>query len=64
MGRFVVEELWRGWERGAEEFADARLLPVLMRLKELADSNDTRLDDAIRRCSSGVPDTDGGLHYD
>ena len=48
----------------AEEFADARLLPVLMRLKELADSNDTRLDDAIRRCSSGVPDTDGGLHYD
>lgn len=35
----------------AEEFADARLLPVLLRLKKSADSDDTRLDEAIRRCS-------------
>jgi HEAT repeat protein len=35
----------------AEEIADPRLLPVLTRLKQLADADDTRLDDAIRRCS-------------
>lgn len=50
----------------AEEFADARLLPVLTRLKESADDhNSMRFDEAIWLCSSvGVPDTDGGLHHD
>lgn len=47
----------------AEEFADARLLRVLTRLKEsAADHNSTRFDEAIRRCSAvGVPDADKGL---
>jgi hypothetical protein len=47
----------------AEEFADARLLPALMRLKESAAyRNDTRFDKAIRRCSpTDLADTDGVL---
>jgi HEAT repeat protein len=44
----------------AEEIADARLLPILMRLKQSADADDTRFDEAIRRSSPvGVADTDG-----
>jgi HEAT repeat protein len=35
----------------AEVIADARLLPVLMRLKGSADPNDTSFAEAIRRCS-------------
>jgi HEAT repeat protein len=35
----------------AEQLADARLLPVLTRLKEAADSGNRKFDDAIRRCS-------------
>ncbi len=37
----------------AEEIADARLLPVLKRLKQSAEADDTTLDEAIRRCSGG-----------
>jgi HEAT repeat protein len=55
----LVKELERYYEaehvdysiEAAEEFAHPRLLPVLKALKELADADDTRLDEAIRRCS-------------
>jgi HEAT repeat protein len=44
----------------AEEIADARLLPILTGLKQSADTDDTRLDEVIRRCSQvGIADTDG-----
>jgi HEAT repeat protein len=42
----------------AEEFADARLLPVLTTLKQSLDADDTRLNEAIWRCSlGGITDT-------
>jgi HEAT repeat protein len=45
-GNYTVE--------AAEEIADARLLPTLMRLKQSAGAEDTRLDEAIRRCSQVI----------
>jgi HEAT repeat protein len=70
----LIKELERYYEaehgdysvEAAEEFADVRLLPVLMRLRASADeSNNTRFDEAIRRCSSGsVPAANRGLHRD
>lgn len=56
----LIRELERYYEakhgeyfvEAAEEFADARLAPVLMKLRESADSETaTRFDDAIRLCS-------------
>jgi HEAT repeat protein len=37
--------------RAAEELADARLLPVLKKLKHSADAGDTTFDEAIRLCN-------------
>jgi HEAT repeat protein len=46
----------------AEEIADARLLPILMTLKQAGGPDDTSFDEAIRRCSpGGAADTDGRL---
>jgi len=42
----------------AVEIADARLLPVLMKLKQSAGADDTTLDEAIRRCT-GVSVVEG-----
>jgi HEAT repeat protein len=65
----LIEELERHHEaeygsyalEAAEELADARLLPVLTRLKQSLDNEDPRLDEAIRRCAGGgVGDEIGG----
>jgi HEAT repeat protein len=43
-GRFSVE--------AAEEIADPRLLPILKRLKQSVDFDESTFDEAIRRCSN------------
>jgi HEAT repeat protein len=46
----------------AEEIGDPRLLPVLTRLKQSAATEDTRINEAIHRCSrAGAPDKEGSL---
>ncbi len=46
----------------AEEIADARLLPILTKMRLSADANDTRFDEAIRRCSGvGIADKNGSV---
>lgn len=55
----LIKELERCYEaehgdysiEAAEEFAHPRLLPVLKRLKQSAEADDTRFDEAIRRCA-------------
>lgn len=42
--------------QAAEEIADARLLPTLLRLKHSTNPQDETFDEAIRRCSQSVTD--------
>jgi HEAT repeat protein len=48
--RYPVAQ-WSFCIEAAEEFGDSRLLPVLRRLKQSTDAEETTLDEAIRRCS-------------
>jgi HEAT repeat protein len=51
--RYPVAQ-WRHSVEAAEELGDARLLPVLRRLQQSTDSEDTTFDEAIRRCSKAI----------
>jgi HEAT repeat protein len=53
LARYPVSEYGSYSLEAAEEIADARLLPVLARLKS-ADPESTKFDDAIERCSRGA----------
>jgi hypothetical protein len=67
--RRVIEPLIKELERyhdgeyvysveAARQLAEAALLPVLRKLKQSADADDTSLEEAIRRCSAGVDETE------
>jgi HEAT repeat protein len=62
LSRYPAAEHWSYSLDAAEEIADARLLPVLTRLKQSVDLDDSTFDEAIRRCSQvAVTKTDGSI---
>lgn len=64
LSRYPDAEHWSYSLEAAEAFADTRLLPVLSRLKQSADLDDTTLDEAIRRCSQVAVNQIDGSHRD